>query len=443
MVDLKIINKFPDDFTFGVATSSYQIEGNSFGKSGLSHWDTFSQIEGKVYNKQNGYIACAHVANYKEDIKLISNAGFSAYRFSFSWPRVLPEGKGTINKDGISFYDKLIDELLENNLKTYSTLYHWDLPEIFMSKGGWKNRDTTKWFADFTDIIMRRFSDRLDSIATINEPWCVSWLSHYLGEHAPGERSIESGIKTMHMILVAHSEAMQVIRSHNYKNAGIVLNKQLVQPFDDKPETLKVTNLADEIHNLWFDEAIFNGVYPSQTLDLFSQYMPKNYEKDLAKISQPLDWVGINYYTRSLIKIDLSESFLGYKSVNGDLDITDMGWEIFPNGLRILIERLHKEYSKKIPIYVTENGMANNDVFKDGKIDDSKRIKFYSDHLIECLKLLENEIPLKGYFAWSLLDNFEWAFGYSKRFGLVYVDFDNLTRVPKLSWEEFRRYLKS
>ena len=290
---------------------------------------------------------------------------------------------------------------------------------------------------------MRRFSDRLDSIATINEPWCVSWLSHYLGEHAPGEKSIESGVKTMHMILVAHAEAMQVIRSHNYNNAGIVLNKQYVQPFNDIPETLKVTNLADEIHNLWFDEAIFNGVYPSQTLDLFSQYMPINYEKDLAQISQPLDWVGINYYTRSLIKIDPSESFLGYKSVNGDLDITDMGWEIFPKGLRTLIERLHKEYSKKIPIYITENGMANNDVIVDGKINDSKRIKFYNDHLIECFKLLENGIPLKGYFAWSLLDNFEWAFGYSKRFGLVYVDFDNLTRVPKLSWEEFRRYLKS
>ena len=216
-----------------------------------------------------------------------------------------------------------------------------------------------------------------------------------------------------------------------------------MQPFNDIPETLKVTNLADEIHNLWFDEAIFNGVYPSQTLDLFSQYMPINYEKDLAQISQPLDWVGINYYTRSLIKIDPSESFLGYKSVNGDLDITDMGWEIFPKGLRILIEKLHKEYSKKIPIYITENGMANNDVIVDGKINDSKRIKFYSDHLVECFKLLENGIPLKGYFAWSLLDNFEWAFGYSKRFGLVYVDFDNLKRVPKLSWEEFRRYLKS
>ena len=347
MPNLKIIKEFPDNFTFGVATSSYQIEGNSFGNSGLSHWDHFSKIKGNVYNNESGKIACAHLPNYKEDIKLIAEAGFSAYRFSFSWPRILPDGKGSINKEGISFYDRLIDELLENNLKTFSTLYHWDLPEIFMSKGGWKNRDTTKWFADFTDIIMRKFSDRLNSIATINEPWCVSWLSHYLGEHAPGERSIESGVKTMHMILVAHAEAMQVIRSHNYNNAGIVLNKQFVQPFDDIPETLKVTNLADEIHNLWFDEAIFNGVYPSQTLDLFSQYMPNNYEKDLVKISQPLDWVGINYYTRSLIKIDPTETFLGYRSVNGDLDVTDMGWEVFPKGLRFLIERFHNKYSKK------------------------------------------------------------------------------------------------
>jgi len=443
MTDLKIIKDFPDDFTFGVATSSYQIEGNSFGNSGLSHWDHFSKVKGNVYNNESGRIACAHVLNYKEDIELIAEAGFSAYRFSFSWPRILPDGKGRINQDGISFYDKLIDEILENNLETFSTLYHWDLPEKFISKGGWKNRDTTKWFADFTDIIMRKFSDRLHSIATINEPWCVSWLSHYLGEHAPGEKSVEAGIQTMHMILVAHAEALQVIRSHNYKNAGIVLNKQFVQPFDEKPETLLITNLADEIHNLWFDEAIFNGRYPTQTIELFSKYMPNNFEKDLTLISQPLDWVGINYYTRSIIKVDPSERFLGYKSVNGNLIVTDMGWEVFPEGLKNLIERLHKKYSKNIPIFITENGMANKDFIKNGKINDIERVKFYKDHLKQCKKLIENDVPLKGYFVWSLLDNFEWSYGYSKRFGIVYVDFNNLKRIPKLSWEEFKKNLTS
>jgi len=443
MTDLKIIKDFPDDFTFGVATSSYQIEGNSFGNSGLSHWDHFSKVKGNVYNNESGRIACAHVLNYKEDIELIAEAGFSAYRFSFSWPRILPDGKGRINQDGISFYDKLIDEILENNLETFSTLYHWDLPEKFISKGGWKNRDTTKWFADFTDIIMRKFSDRLHSIATINEPWCVSWLSHYLGEHAPGEKSVEAGIQTMHMILVAHAEALQVIRSHNYKNAGIVLNKQFVQPFDEKPETLLITNLADEIHNLWFDEAIFNGRYPTQTIELFSKYMPNNFEKDLTLISQPLDWVGINYYTRSIIKVDPSERFLGYKSVNGNLIVTDMGWEVFPEGLKKLIERLHKKYSKNIPIFITENGMANKDFIKNGKINDIERVKFYKDHLKQCKKLIENDVPLKGYFVWSLLDNFEWSYGYSKRFGIVYVDFNNLKRIPKLSWEEFKKNLTS
>ena len=443
MTDLKIIKDFPDDFTFGVATSSYQIEGNSFGNSGLSHWDHFSKVKGNVYNNESGRIACAHVLNYKEDIELIAEAGFSAYRFSFSWPRILPDGKGRINQNGISFYDKLIDEILENNLETFSTLYHWDLPEKFISKGGWKNRDTTKWFADFTDIIMRKFSDRLHSIATINEPWCVSWLSHYLGEHAPGEKSVEAGIQTMHMILVAHAEALQVIRSHNYKNAGIVLNKQFVQPFDEKPETLLITNLADEIHNLWFDEAIFNGRYPTQTIELFSKYMPNNFEKDLTLISQPLDWVGINYYTRSIIKVDPSERFLGYKSVNGNLIVTDMGWEVFPEGLKNLIERLHKKYSKNIPIFITENGMANKDFIKNGKINDIERVKFYKDHLKQCKKLIENDVPLKGYFVWSLLDNFEWSYGYSKRFGIVYVDFNNLKRIPKLSWEEFKKNLTS
>tara|TARA_X000000368_G_C22935204_1_gene669565 strand:- start:223 stop:1095 length:873 start_codon:yes stop_codon:yes gene_type:complete len=290
---------------------------------------------------------------------------------------------------------------------------------------------------------MRKFSDRLHSIATINEPWCVSWLSHYLGEHAPGEKSVEAGIQTMHMILVAHAEALQVIRSHNYKNAGIVLNKQFVQPFDEKPETLLITNLADEIHNLWFDEAIFNGRYPTQTIELFSKYMPNNFEKDLTLISQPLDWVGINYYTRSIIKVDPSERFLGYKSVNGNLIVTDMGWEVFPEGLKNLIERLHKKYSKNIPIFITENGMANKDFIKNGKINDIERVKFYKDHLKQCKKLIENDVPLKGYFVWSLLDNFEWSYGYSKRFGIVYVDFNNLKRIPKLSWEEFKKNLTS
>ena len=441
MADLALIKQFPSDFLFGVATSSYQIEGNSFGGCGLSHWDDFAKVPGNVLDRKNGRIACSHINNYQQDIGLVADAGFSSYRFSFSWPRILPKGKGQINGQAISFYDKLIDEMLEKDLKPFGTLYHWDLPSIFGKNGGWKNRDTTKWFADYTDIIMKNFSDRLFSLSTINEPWCVAWLSHYLGEHAPGEANTAAGVKTMHMILVAHGEAMQVIRGHNFNNAGIVLNKEFMTPYDETPESLLVTSLSDEIYNLWFDEAIFKARYPSKTLELFNKYMPENYEQDLVLISQPIDWVGINYYTRSIIKPDKNELFLGFSSLSGNLPTTDMGWEIYPSGLEKLIKRLHENYSKNIPIFITENGMANSDSIEKGIINDHQRIKYYSAHLEKVLDLIEANIPVKGYFAWSLLDNFEWAYGYSKRFGLVYVDFKTQKRTPKLSWKEFKKHL--
>ena len=442
MADLRILKQFPSDFIFGVATSSYQIEGNSFGRSGLSHWDDFAGIPGNVLNQENGNIACAHILNYQKDITLVAEAGFSSYRFSFSWPRILPEGKGSVNQEAISFYDKLIDEMLEKDLNPFGTLYHWDLPSNFGKNGGWKNRDTTKWFADYTDIIMKKFSDRLFSLATINEPWCVSWLSHYLGEHAPGEKSVSAGVKTMHMILVAHGEAMQVIRGHNFQQAGIVLNKQFMEPYDEKPDSLLVTTLSDEIHNLWFDEAIFKGRYPTATLELFDEYLPENFEQDLPLISEPIDWVGINYYTRSIIKADKNEKFLGFSSLSGDLPKTDMGWEIYPEGLEVIVKRLHQNYSQNIPIFITENGMANQESIDSGQINDYQRVSYYSEHLAKVLNLLKAKIPLKGYFAWSLLDNFEWAHGYSKRFGLVHVDFKNQKRTPKSSFKQFKKYLK-
>ncbi len=443
MSNLEIIKQFPSDFLFGVATSSYQIEGNSYGSSGTCHWDDFAKNTGNVINNENGSIACSHYIKYQEDIDLIADAGFSAYRFSFSWPRILPQGKGTINPEAISFYDRLLDEMLQKDLKPFGTLYHWDLPSAFGKKGGWKNSDTTKWFADYTDIIMKRFSDRLYSLATINEPWCVSWLSHYLGEHAPGEKNVASAIKTMHMILLAHGRAMQVIRTHNFKNAGIVLNKQLVVPFDETEESQLAASVSDEIHNLWFDEAIFKGRYPSKTLEMFQKYMPEDYETDMDMISQSIDWVGVNYYTRSIIKSDKTEPFLGFSPVKGNLPTTDMGWEIYPEGLEYLVKRLHEHHSKSIPIFITENGMANNDFVENGIVDDIRRINYYYTHLQKVLRLIEANVPVKGYFAWSLLDNFEWAFGYTKRFGLVHVNFVTQKRTPKRSYYQFQKSLRN
>ena len=441
MKNLKIINSFPSDFIFGTATSSYQIEGSGFGGCGLNHWDTFAKKPGAIFKGQDGRIACAHIIHLNKDLDLIKKCGFSAYRFSFSWPRLLPNGKGEINNEGISFYDKLIDGLLERELLPFATLYHWDLPKIFADNGGWQKRDTAYWFADYTDLVMKNFGDRLHSIATINEPWCSSWLSHYWGEHAPGIKSLEATAKSMHYILLAHAKSMEVMRGYHHQNLGIVLNKTYVQPFNSKKENTEAAELYNNIHNLWFDEAIFKGKYPELVLKIFNRYMPKNFLEDLKLISQKIDWLGVNYYTRSIIEKDPNEKYVKLKIVKGNLPKTDMGWEIFPEGLSLLLKSLVKNYTKDLPLHITENGMANNDLLNDGKIDDYERINFYAKHIQEIYNLLTYGLPLKSYFAWSLLDNFEWSYGYNKRFGLVHIDFENQNRTPKASWFEFKKNL--
>ena len=427
---------------FGTATSSYQIEGNGFGDSGRNHWDQFAKIDGMVFNSQNGRIACNHIEYWEEDLQLVSDAGFDAYRFSFSWPRLMPDGNQSLNQKGISFYDELIDKMLELDLKPFGTFYHWDLPIYLADLGGWTKRDTTKYFADYSEVIMKNFGDRLYSVATINEPWCVAWLSHYLGVHAPGLKDIESTAKAMHYIMLAHGYGMEVIRSYSFKNAGIVLNKAAVESYSDKSEDIDAANLYEEIHNSWFSDAVFNSKYPEKLLNILRDHMPIEYEDDLKIIATPLDWLGINYYTRNLIKFDRQEKIFQLSDVEGPLNKTDMNWEIYPEGLTKVIENEVKRYNLKIPIHITENGMANNDVNIDGKVDDQKRIDYYFVHIQEIQTLLDKGYNIKSYFAWSLLDNFEWSFGYNKRFGLVYVDFETQKRIKKQSWFEFSYALK-
>ncbi len=436
---IKMIHSFPDDFIFGTATSSYQIEGSSFGNCGESHWDTFSKKDNATFKNQDGSVACNHINNWQKDIDLIANSGFSAYRFSFSWPRLLLDGKKIRNNNGFDFYDRLIDAMLEKQLLPFATLYHWDLPEELAEGGGWTNRDTCKWFADYTEKIMSSFGNRLHSIATINEPWCVSWLSHYMGLHAPGLKSLSAAAESMHLILVAHSKAIEVMRSFSHKNIGIVLNKEYCIPATTDYRDISACKLYDEIYNLWFDEAIFKGRYPNRLLEIFETFMPKNFESDLVKISQKLDWIGINYYTRAIVKNDVSEVNIGLKLIPGDLPKTDMGWEIFPDGLTKLLQRQKTDYSDNLPIHITENGMANKDQLINGQINDLKRVEYYLCHLKEIKTLLAQGLPIKSYFAWSLLDNFEWAFGYQKRFGLVHVDFSTQERTPKQSYYAFQK----
>ena len=434
----ELISKFPAGFTFGVATSSYQIEGTDFGGCGRSHWDQFAEHPGRTYLGQNGSIACDHYHRWAEDLDLVHSAGFDAYRFSFSWPRLLPESDHKVNPDGVAFYDRLIDGMLERGLRPFATLYHWDLPSRLAEQGGWTVRETPLRFADYTDLIMRHFGDRLETVAPVNEPWCVSWLSHYWGAHAPGLRDLSATANSMHFIQLAHGLSVQVMRGHGHKNIGCVLNKEWGEPADNTPETLRLTALFDGIYNRWFEESIFKGCYPDDVMAVLARYLPSDYHADMDIISQPLDWVGVNYYTRSLITPDASEPHFGFACIRGDLPKTDMGWEIDPKGLSFFLKRLASDYAPGLPIYITENGMANADSLNQGKIEDTARISYFSSHLTEVAKLVAQGCPVKGYFAWSLLDNFEWAFGYDKRFGLVYVDYNTLNRIPKDSYQAWK-----
>ena len=419
---------------FGVATASYQIEGSSFGGCGRSHWDDFADEPGRVFEGHNGSIACEHYHHYETDLNLISEAGFDAYRFSFSWPRLLPETSSTLNPDGVDFYDRLIDAMLERDIKPFATLYHWDLPQRHAQKGGWQNRDTAKYFADYTDIIMRHFGDRLVSIAPVNEPWCVSFLSHYWGHHAPGLMDLSATAKSMHYIQLAHGLSIKVMREHGHSNLGCVLNKEYFTPIDDSEVAQEKAHLFDGIYNRWFEDSLFKGQYPAEVLSVFGNEMPENYQDDMSIISSPLDWAGVNYYTRSVIAPDDKEPHFGFKCLRGDLPKTDMDWEIIPEGLSFFLRRLAKDYCPDLPIYITENGMANADYLVGEGITDTNRLSYFESHLRAVEEVIEDGVPVKGYFAWSLLDNYEWAFGYDKRFGIVHVDFDTQKRTPKQSY---------
>jgi len=419
-------------FTFGAATAAYQIEGGQVDGRGQSTWDTFAATPGNVKNRDDGSIACDHYNRWPEDLDLIRDGGFEAYRFSFAWPRIMPEGAGAVNQAGLDFYDRLIDGMLERGLKPYATLYHWDLPSALMDKGGWMNRDISGWFADYAAIVAEHYADRLAATATINEPWCVSFLSHYLGIHAPGYRDLRAAARAMHHVLFAHGTAIDALRANGAKNLGIVLNLEKKEAASDKPEDVEAANVEDAIYNRWFLGGVFKGQYPEEVLSRFAPYMPQGFERDMETVSRPLDWLGINYYTRALYAGDASEKLWGTQRVPGTLPTSDLGWEIYPQGLTDLLVRVSREYTK-LPLYVTETGMSET--------DDSKRVKFYDDHLRAVANAQAQGADIRGFFAWSLLDNYEWSHGYSSRFGIVEVDYETQQRTPKGSYRAFQGML--
>ncbi|MEM9716661.1 MAG: GH1 family beta-glucosidase [Pseudomonadota bacterium] len=430
---------FPDGFTFGTATSSYQIEGTQFGRCGSNHWDKFA-YEGGTANRENGDLACAHFEKWGEDFDLIKEAGFGAYRFSTAWPRIQPEGKGQVFDESLDFYDALVDGLLVRGIEPHLTLYHWDLPLPLAEKGGWTSKETAYRFGDYADIVSRKLGDRLASIATINEPWCVAWLSHYLGHHAPGLTDLSAAAKAMHNILLAHGHGMEAMRASSSISSdcllGIVLNIEVQHPATDRDEDIFASEIQDGIYNRWFADAVFKGEYPKDILEHLSLHMPEDWQSEMALISQPIDWLGLNYYTRVQVKNDHTDVFPfgGVVAQPSAPNRTSMNWEIYPDGLEYFLKRIHERYDPKIPIMVSENGMASHDRMKDGQVSDTQRVGYFEQHLGAVQNAIANGVPVTGYFAWSLLDNFEWAFGYQERFGIVHVDFETQERTPKASW---------
>ena len=427
---------FPEGFLFGVATSSYQIEGHAYGGAGPTHWDSFAATPGNVVRAEHGQRACDHYHRWEEDLDLIRDLGADVYRFSTSWARVLPQGTGTPNAEGLDFYDRLVDGMLARGIKPAATLYHWELPQPLADKGGWRNADMPHWFAEFTETVMRRIGDRVWSAAPINEPWCVGWLSHFDGAHAPGMRDIRATARAMHHILVSHGRSIEVMRGLGMNNLGAVCNFEWVTPASDAPEDIAAAARYDAIYNRFFLGGLFKGAYPAEVLEGLAPHLPEGWQEDFATIRAPLDWLGVNYYTRKIIR-HADGAWPNYAEAPTRLPLTQMGWEIYPDGLRDILIRIEREYSGDLPIHVTENGMANPDTLE---VPDTVRIDYLNLHLNAVQEAIAAGAPVAGYYCWSLMDNYEWSLGYEKRFGLVHVDFDSLARSPKASYQALARW---
>lgn len=417
------------DFVFGVATSAFQIEGASEPQQrGLSIWDEFCRQPGAIADASDGLVACDHVERFDEDLDLIASLGVDAYRFSIAWPRVQPMGVGAFNSSGFGFYERLVDGLLERGIAPYATLYHWDLPQYLQTAvGGWYGRDTAYRFAEYAAVVADRLGDRLVSIATLNEPWVVAILGHEHGVFAPGIRSRAVAMQVSHHLMLAHGLACQALRSRTKAELGIVFNMSPIHPLTDDPADQAKARIDDGLINRWYMDAALEGRYPADVLEHLGRDAPRVEPGDEALIRQPLDFIGVNYYTRNF-----ATTGDPWSAQASGASVTAMGWEIYPPGLTELLVRLARDW--KCPkLLVTENGAAFNDVTVDGKVDDHARVDYLARHIDAVDEAVRLGAPVAGYFAWSLMDNFEWASGYAKRFGIVHVDYETLVRTPKLS----------
>ena len=430
--------QFPDDFVWGVATSAFQIEGaaKEDGK-GQSIWDLFCRNTGAIADASNGDIACDHYARWESDLDIVSDLGVNAYRFSISWPRVRPTGSGAWNASGLDFYERIVDRLLQRNIKPYVTLNHWDLPQALQTQGGWVNRDTVHRFVEYAEGIHRRMGDRIASIATHNEPWVIAVLGHEKGVFAPGIANRSAAAQVSHHLLLSHGLAVQALRAQNSQTAlGIVLNLSPMHPATSSDADRALALLEDGRLVRWYMDPLFKGSYPQDVLEDLGADMPVVHAQDMKNIATPVDFLGLNYYTRSVVSADGS-----WKAGSTGLPVTEMGWEIYPQGLTELLLRLHKDYALP-PVLITESGGAFRDVLEAGSVHDFERTQYVQQHIAALADAMRQGVDVRGYMVWSLMDNFEWASGYEKRFGIVHVEYATQVRTLKYSAHWYRDFLK-
>ncbi len=445
-------SEFPKDFLWGAATSSYQIEGASAKEQRGQHvWDALCRKPGAIYNGHTGEVACDHVGHVTEDIGIMADMGLKAYRFSVSWPRVLPGGVGSVNAPGLDFYSRLVDGLLEHGIQPWATLFHWDFPLSLYEKGGWMNRDSAMWFADYTKVVVAKLSDRVTHWMTINEPQVVAQLGHADGTHAPGIKlPLREQLTVVHNMLRSHGAAVQAIRAGAKKPAtiGWAPVGQVSCPATDDPatveaaraETFKV-NKDNLWNNTWFSDPVCLGHYPEDGLKAYEGHLPDIQSGDLELIRQKLDFYGVNIYSGGIIRLRDDKTVEQVQSVAGS-PRTSFNWTINGEALRYGPKFIYERY--KLPVIITENGMANLDwVDMDGAVHDPQRIDYTRRYLTSLRRAIADGTDVRGYFHWSLLDNFEWAEGYNQRFGMIHVDFQTLKRTPKMSAHWYKRVIET
>lgn len=446
------MKRFPDGFLWGAATASYQIEGSPLADgAGPSIWHRFAHTPGTIRAGETGDVACDHYRRWREDVGLMRELGLKAYRFSMAWPRVLPDGRGKVNEPGLSFYDRLVDALLDAGIVPFVTLYHWDLPGALQDEGGWANRDVVGWFADYADLVFGRLGDRVRHFITLNEPLVVADAGHIAGVHAPGMRDLCAGMRAVHHLLLAHARAVQAFRASRAGDGeiGITLNLWPSHPASASPEDGAAAERSSAYNNRLFLDPIFRGCYPEVIVPRLLEALgsaeawPGMQPGDLRQIQKPVDFLGINYYSRSVVQAAPGEGLLDSRPVRQAAPHTEMDWEVYPEGLYEILAWIRRTYGDT-PVYVTESGAAYPDVVEPGSgmVNDDDRLAYLRDHFIQAHRAIQDGVDLRGYFVWSLLDNFEWAHGYSKRFGIVHVDFGTQRRTIKKSGRWYREVIE-